>query len=1070
MNTEIFLNGFDYKKATNTSEGLDVRLKGKRRLLSSNEFGDAIISQYDQYMEERGNCNIIRLTCQVNVVASNVLSNKISEIVRNEGSPEVSLINYGIANDNDFNDVVFKARNVDFWAGNNWDYQSRASWDVNTIEYRLFDGQNNYEYLTNGSHSGDMKSTYHCTNAIRDTQLSNCGFVYHCGLDILNNHLIRSNVFKWVNKLNGTDAYAAFNTIGDLFRDVRGNNIVERIYFPQDAGVRNNTKLLSLHLYEYDDVDTFLNARRTKLLDRFDGWFGFKNNSKIKTYRNFQTNDFLKIDKPIMYANGGDFIELYPDNKLYSFVPLYNQHQHRVEKNWNYCITYPSSSTTEGFDDIIERNYGVNALRALYFDENTRHDNGMTQLVIHSIAKHGLSVGDYVNIYKSYETTVFWVIDTREDNKNERVSQKSDNEDFIKMLCDQYNAEYLEKNILEVEGPYKYTHENELYTTKIIDNTEVSEVVDDYTFVVFNSDVQISRQWVALSDIASLGMVLDKTIKHQWVCTKPGSAMRYYVVNESYVNIDNNAQNISFKKVVNDMECDYYVRIFSKLPNFKFSSADTSNSFELYKNDQATIKRYRDIQYDFQSSPTKLSYAQNIYGDLLGQIVFLDDIDLSNIVDNLGRPLTSLYLTFIKNNKGYKEWYGMGDGRKIWNNGRSIRTEYENIEFSHCFGAITCGIECSDNSAANGYINNIKTITNLLHPNTSSGHGYSMLAINKYEDILVDKKFTSSDDNGRRKYNSSNETDETEIIINDNEIWYDIDENFYGDLCYYDNYNSIERPIQQIMHRFNTAQRECFGSAADMFFSNYNYDEIWMDDYDLDNNYEIRTYSSEACNVLNEGYYYQPHYEIPIHYYGKINYLFPDFLTIRQIRSVGDNRYVITCLENHFLSVGDKAIIYDEVDDLYLMCATVSGENDSYKVFTCDLYEYDTNKETNKAKLRLVNDSRGVIFSNNSGINRYKLFKIDNLNIPSYAKLLRDGTCRFIWRNIFKNGIGTDKKEIEEYTFTNNAFYINRSINLYVRRQDPHRMYGLYSDFDRIGNEQNIIEEDNYFKEPEIEC
>jgi hypothetical protein len=1091
MNTEIFLNGYESKKSSNTSGGLDVSFKGKRKLLPLNDFGETI-SQYDQYMEEREKCNVIRLTCQVNVIASNVLFNKISEIVKDEGSSGVSLINYAIADADDFNDVVYKDDTIGFWSGNEWQYQARASWDVNTVSTSLYVKQQEAEYGTNGVHSG-ITYDKHCTNAIRDTQLSNCGFIYHCGLDIFNNHLIRSNVFKWVNKLTG-GTYSSFNTIADLFRNIDGNNIVERIYFPKDAGVKYHTKLLALHLYEYDDVDTFLNATRKKLIDRYDGWYGFKNRNKIYTYENFHINKRLKIDKPIMYANGGDFIEMYPDSELYSFVPKYNTFQKRYEKNWNYCITYPSSSTTEGFGDIIETNYEVNALKALYFDENTRYDNGVRQIVIHSIAKHGLSVGDYVNIYKTYETTVYYVIKNYDDDDFEIVSIKSDDKDFIYGLADEFNSEYITNHPYESEGPYKVVEkENEMYTTKIIDNAEVADVVDDYTFVFFNSTTQISKKWVILTDdeikknavtVDDIHYTIDKRIKHQWVCTN-GSINKYYVVNESYVNFDDDAQNISFKKVVDDIECDYYIRIFSKLPNFKFCSADTSTQFELYKNDQETIRKYRDIEYDFQNSPTRLAYSQNIYGDLIGEIVFMDDIDMSNIVDNLGRPLTSLYLTFIKNNKGYKEWYGyvgvQGNGATsvsgtngvsdIWENGMAIRNEYENIEFSHCFGKVTCGIECSDETAADNLINNIKTLSNIVNKGSLSGHGYSMWALNHYSDILVDSKFTSLDEKGDRKYHSSKGTD---IKIDRNEIWYEIDENFYGDLCCYDSVNAIERPIQQVLHRFNTEQRESVQSLSADYFRHYNYDEIWKDDYDTDDYYEIRTYYDKVCNSLVEGYYYIPHYELPVHYFGKVNYLVPDFLTIRQIKKVGDesgSTYTFTCLENHFLKEGDKAIIYDMEDDLYYSCITVSGENDSFKVFTCDIYEYKPNKETEHANLRVVDDANGkVLYSNSQKINRFRLFKADNLGAPSYAKLLKDGTCRFIWRDIFKNGTGIDKKEIEEYTYTNNAFYVNKKVDLFVKRQDKYNLYDLYNDFDLYGKTKDLTTEDNYIKDTEIEC
>ena len=707
METQIFLEKHKNKQSTNTSEGLDVELRGKRKLLPFNDFGETI-SQNDQYMEERQNCNKIRLTCQVNVVASNVLFNKISEIVRHEGSDHVSMINYGItANTDDFANVRHKSNQIGFWSGSVFHYQQRASWNINTIDEHVYGKQQDAEYLTNGTHN-DIRCDTHCTNAIRDTQLSNNGFIYHCGLDIFNNHLIRSNVFKWVNRLNESGAtYDSFNTIADLFRNIDGNNVVERIYFPKDAGVTNRTKLLALHLYEHDDVDTFLNCHRKKLLNRYDGWLGFKNKSKIKTYRNFRQGETLDIDRPIMYAHGGDFIEMYPTSELFSFVPLYNGYQRRIEKNWDYCITYPSYNTVNGFNDIIDTNYGINALRALYFDENTRYDNGVSQIVIHSVAKHGLSVGDYVNIYQTYNTTVYWVYD--KNLNNTIVSIKSDKKDYIDGICDKFNAEYEISHLSD--GPYKVTSVTEDYSVKIIDNAEVQDIVDDHTFVFLNSTTKISKEWVELTDDEKKyrtrpkrapltnkdGFILDKTIEQQWVCTSTSSdnIHKYYVVNESYVNFDDRAQRISFKKVVNDIECDYYIRVFSKLPNFKFASADTSTQFELYKNDQETIKRYRDIQHDFQSSPTRLAYSQNIYGDTIGEIVFLDDIDMTNIVDNLGRPLSSLYLTFIKNNRGYKEWYGFGDASEIWDGGNIINTEYEDIEFSHCFGKPSVKNSCS---------------------------------------------------------------------------------------------------------------------------------------------------------------------------------------------------------------------------------------------------------------------------------------------------------------------------------------------------------------------------------------
>ena len=41
----------------------------------------------------------------------------------------------------------------------------------------------------------------------------------------------------------------------------------------------------------------------------------------------------------------------------------------------------------------------------------------------------------------------------------------------------------------------------------------------------------------------------------------------YYLVNNKYVNIDDDAQDFSFKKVVDGEEVEYYARIFSRIPN-----------------------------------------------------------------------------------------------------------------------------------------------------------------------------------------------------------------------------------------------------------------------------------------------------------------------------------------------------------------------------------------------------------------------------------------------------------------------------------------------------------------------
>ena len=1032
MDVKTFLEGLDSKRSVNTSGALNVSLRGNRKLLPLNDLAE-VISSFDVYNDERKACNKIRLTCQVNPVCSNVLFNRITEIVRDEGSDNVAFVNYGTPDDDElFSEVVYKPQKMSFWSGSTMNYQYQDS---------ALSSKGAVESVSDSDRTSikpqDLTATTstiigHPTNAIRDTQLSRIRkdgkhFVYHCGLDILNNHLIRSNTFKTICKLHNKmpysteNAYTAFNTIADLMRDVTGRKVIEKLCFPVTAGIDGHTKFLALHTYLYENLLTFEQCMQERLITKHNGWVGFNNRSKIKSYDDFQKGDDLKIERPIMYMQGGDFVDMYPDRSLYSFVPKFNHFRQRIEKNWNYCITYPSSSTTKGFDDIIERNEDINSLKVIYFDETRRSDNGTKMLVMYSKAKHGLVKGDYVNIYNTYNTILYWV------EKDEvQVSEKYETEDDAKNAMIILNAEEPGNYRIKcTDKPSKVTH-------KILDNAEVDEVVDDFIFTVFNQGVEISNKWVMLSDndlkmtaieIDGVTYKINDTRKFY----TDSEYNNYYIVNNSYVNFDPKAQNISYKKVVNDIECDYYVRIFSRLPNFKYSSGDTSNEYEIYRErkecgNKNLVEIYQDPQYDFESHVGRLAFAKNVYTDEIGEIVFTDDIDLSYVMDNLGRPLSEIFLTIVKNNGGYKEWYGIN--RKETNINAPI------VEYSHCFGKITCGFEMSDESSFDAGNNNIKKINNI----DGLDVGYDINMIN----------------GGNRTYNDGTNT------INDidiEEIWFNSDINFYGDLCYYDNYNAVERVIQPILHRFNTAQRECSKSKSDEFFNDFMYDEIKQDDYDA-NDFKIDTLEFENCNTKKEGYYYIPHYQIPIRSFDVVRSVLPDFLTIRSLVNNGKCT-TITTLEKHFLSPGDKSMIYDQENDKYYYCTTIKGDSDSPKTYSCKIYDEKGNPTT------AIDGNR---------IPDFKLFKIDNLGVPSYAKLLKDGTCRFIWRDILNNGFNKADDTLDEYPFTNGAFYINKRIDLYLRRQDPYAKYGLYEDDDIEGIISPSEDENNYVKEEDIEC
>jgi hypothetical protein len=150
-------------------------------------------------------------------------------------------------------------------------------------------------------------------------------------------------------------------------------------------------------------------------------------------------------------------------------------------------------------------------------------------------------------------------------------------------------------------------------------------------------------------------------------------------------------------------------------------------------------------------------------------------------------------------------------------------------------------------------------------------------------------------------------------------------------------------------------------------------------------------------------------------------------------------------------------MIYDDSVEKYYYLTTIRGTNDNSRTFTCKV-------TTEKGE-----PATGI---DDAYIGDYKLFKIDNLGAPSYAHLLKDGTCRYIWRNVINNGSPGGDETFEEYPFTNGAFYVNKRIDLYLRRQDPYDEYDLYDedDIEKLGISIDIDQINQYYNEDEIKC
>ena len=934
MTEKILLNKSKSKVSTNNNNSLAVQLKGSKRILPCDPM-EASISEIDVYNKERKHCEKIRLTVQVNPICSNVLFNNITEIVKNEGSENVLWLNHGKDCNADLTDLINNGK-------------------------IFFKRVNDFNDGTSNGNSAFV-------NAIRDTQLSSVanGYEYKCGIDIFNNHYLRSKTFKTVCPSPTTKS--EFNTIYDEMRNYNGGNVMD--YKDKDKASENRD--LKLHLYTTEEVLSYKETVTEKLIEN-NGWFGFTNVGKLKVYddKNGKDYDWFKV---INNRKPCDFIDMYPDRELFFFDPKYNSYRQRVEKNWHYCITYPSSSTTD-VSFIKNFSNGTTGLKVMVFDDTVKHKNGTNAILITSVSYHGLSKNNTINIYKNDEC-------------------------FIK-------------------------------------NAKVIEVVDEYTFYVFTEGVKISQKWVELpenvdDEFTANGVTYTvaqdrKTIKN--------AGNTYYTLNYKKANVDETAQDISFRRIIDNNETSYYVRIFSKLPNWKFAKKKPTEF--LLEDDENFQKEYQKTINDFDSHVGKLAFSKNIYTDNIAEVVFTDDIDISLLKDNLGRPISELYFTIIKNNAGYREWYGKGI---------DIDTSNEIVEYSHCFGKINCAFKLSKESIANKEHKNLLMINNI--DSVYDKNGLDISFINKGDRSDID----------------------------DDEIQYEPykgysgDSSFYGDLCCYSETLCDEQSIQMVDFRFNTAQREINNSFRSYpFLNSITYDEIMSDDYD-DNEFNCKEYLFTNAANRKEGYYYKPHYKIPIRTYdNNLTTMYPRFLTIKNINLTSSGVYTVQTLESHQLGKGTLLnVLFKEpyVNEYGTTCYNKTY----YYARVKSIYEGNTKTfDVELFKDYLLKERANIDTSNKRNI---KLF-IKTENTPSYATLMKDGSCRYVYRELFQNGFD-DNTDVESYPFTNGSFYVNKGIMLFLKRQNPTGESELRSKtypYDIVRDGISFEKENKYYHEDNIEC
>ena len=484
-------------------------------------------------------------------------------------------------------------------------------------------------------------------------------------------------------------------------------------------------------------------------------------------------------------------------------------------------------------------------------------------------------------------------------------------------------------------------------------------------------------------------------------------------LNIEYDNADSDEINYSLKnvdfrisRVVNGVKSNYYLRMFRKLPNFRYKReelteevANDENKLTEYLYSNKNASRDGKKLMNFNNEQYKLAFSKTIYNDDVTQVTFTDGINVEHLKDNLGRPLTNIFITIIKNNKGYKDWYNKDNAEPKTND----------TEYSHCFGRVTTGFEMM----YGGY--------------SDSG---------KYSDV--------------RLINNIGKNDSSPLENNDEEVLFDNDV-FYGDVIDFNPMECTENILADACFRFNTAQREWQIDDRTWLSSDIVYDELVQDDYDTkelepDKAFSVEEKIVKEATVRPEGYYYKAHYPIMIKEFGDLiqNSHYAINVSSSKCTVINGIVYVqITSALKTNLSANDTIYFFDKVKDRWYhtnVCNVINSTN--FTVLPSNIVD-DSGEQMFKKVNDIVYTPQLDLMTRLNDISNDNLcvFKHNN-DIPSYAIRIPNQN-KFLWRSVLRAG-DTDANSIPDYVFANGYFYITKTLNFYLKRQDPENKVGLY--------------------------
>lgn len=245
------------------------------------------------------------------------------------------------------------------------------------------------------------------------------------------------------------------------------------------------------------------------------------------------------------------------------------------------------------------------------------------------------------------------------------------------------------------------------------------------------------------------------------------------------------------------------------------------------------------------------------------------------------------------------------------------------------------------------------------------------------------------------------------------------DEWFLGNLVEFNVAMLEETVLEPIYHRFNTAQRETLSNE----YGSFSIDNICSDDYDFGDGDSFSAATTSylvdyKVNLQPEGYYYKPLYAIKLKEFSdSVQQGYDTRIAFTTKSNSVDKTQEIELAKDYGFILMEKVSIYDKVTNEKLIGMVTKKDGLSIKI-TADF---------------------------SKSISEYKIFKT-SYDKPLYAYNIDDGTGRYLYRDFMNDDDIPSDSDLYNSIFTNGTHYLHKSLNFYLRRQDPLGEYGLMAE------------------------